>query len=125
MNSNPNVSLMSILKRMTAVTRDLENEIQANFSSSEYNPWTDIQTLDDGYRIELCISECKKDDISVHLTDDRVIVINTPNLSRSIYVPEDASLDDIKSYLENDEILVISIPKIQHNARNFRKIEVL
>ncbi len=119
---------MSILRRMTSVTQDLEREIQANGDSS-YNSWTDIQPTEDGFTIELSFPNVQKSDIDIQISDDRVLTIQAENethaqkISRSIYIPEEADINAISATFEN-ELLTISLPRIKHVPRTMKKVHV-
>lgn len=124
-----NVSLMSILRRMTSVTQDLEREINASREPSDYNQWTDIQAVDGGFTIELSVPNMEKSDIDIQLSDDRVLTIQAENsaktqkITRSIYIPDDADVSAISAIFEN-ELLTITLPRIQHIPRSIKKIVI-
>jgi HSP20 family molecular chaperone IbpA len=119
-----NVSLMSILRRMTSVTQDLEREIQANGDSSDYNSWTDIQPSEEGFTIELSLPNVQKSDIDIQISDDRVLTIHAAyKVSRSIYIPEEADVTAISAKYEN-ELLIITLPRIKRVPRTIQKISI-
>jgi HSP20 family molecular chaperone IbpA len=117
------VSLLHLLKRMTSVAQELENEIYANTTPSEYNSWSEIQTTEDGYKIELSVPNHTKSDIQIQIADNRVLTILGKDVQRSIYLPEDANPDNIKATIEND-VLLVTIPKMTHTPPTLRTITI-